>query len=172
MSEPIVPELWNNEVEKGVYEHCPIVHQEHILKQYEICIEMADRISARRNLANTFFLTLHTFIVGAVGFAYNKVDISVSKWLVLLPLSAVLALCFSWWRLIESYRQLNTAKFRVIGEFERKLPAGPYWFAEWKALGEGKDPRLHKTLAGIENRVPAIFGFLYVMAAIIFLMSK
>ena len=31
-----------------------------LLEQYKIYVEMADRISARRGLANTFFLTLNT----------------------------------------------------------------------------------------------------------------
>jgi hypothetical protein len=37
------------------------------LEQYKIYVEMADRISARRGMTNTFFLTLNTAIFTAVG---------------------------------------------------------------------------------------------------------
>ena len=34
---------------------------------YKIAVEMADRISARRGLANTFFLTINTTVLGVLG---------------------------------------------------------------------------------------------------------
>jgi len=33
-----------------------------VMDQYKLYVEMADRVSARRSLANTFFLTLNTAI--------------------------------------------------------------------------------------------------------------
>ena len=81
-------------------------------------------------------------------------------------LSAIL-LCFAWWWLIRAYRQLNTAKFKIIGEFESRLPASPFWAAEWHELGEGKDFRKHTPLSVIETVVPVIFALLYVIAAIV-----
>src|SRR4051794_23317808 len=38
-----------------------------VLEQYKIYVEMADRISARRGLTNTFFLTLNTAIFTLIG---------------------------------------------------------------------------------------------------------
>ena len=58
---------------------------DHIFGQYKILIEMADRVSARRNLANTFFLTLHTLIIGVVGIVFeNKLQLT-SIWLIVFP---------------------------------------------------------------------------------------
>ena len=37
------------------------------LEQYKLYVEMADRISARRGLTNTLFLTLNTAIFAAIG---------------------------------------------------------------------------------------------------------
>src|SRR5262245_9792406 len=41
--------------------------QNHLLEQYKLYVEMADRISQRRGTANTFFLTVNTAIIGALG---------------------------------------------------------------------------------------------------------
>jgi hypothetical protein len=71
--------------------------------------------------------------------------------------------------ILRSYRQLNTAKYQVIGEFEKRLPASPYWSAEWKALGEGKDLMKYIPLTYAENWVPIVFALLYTILAVIVL---
>jgi len=153
-------ELWSQEITPENY-GSPEQYYEHIFKQYEIFIEMADRISSRRNLANTFFLTLHTLLLGAAGFLYEKGPQTEMFWLNIFPLIAVIALCYVWWRLLYSYRQLNAAKFKIIGEYEKRLPSSPYWIGEWKALGEGRDSKLYQPLTDIEKFVPFIFAGMY-----------
>jgi hypothetical protein len=39
-----------------------------------------------------------------------------------------------WYRLVRSYKDLNSAKFKVIHEIEKSLPISPY-DAEWEAVG-------------------------------------
>ena len=153
--------LWNNSITP--HYNSKDRYQDHILEQYKIYVEMADRIGSRRNLANTFFLTLHSLILGSIGFAYEKVPAFSSKFFLIFPLVAILALCYTWWRLVKSYRQLNTAKYLVIGEMERRLPSSPYSSAEWKALGEGKDPKLYMPLTHVENWIPIVFGSIYIV---------
>lgn len=161
-SNTIVEGLWNTSVVPPGYGKNS-VYQDHLLEQYKLYVEMADRVSSRRNLANTFFLTLHTAIVAAGAVIYGKGFIIENKWWLVFPLVAVEALCFSWWQTVKSYRQLNTGKFKVIGEFEKRLPSSPYWAAEWKALGEGENPKLYRPLTSVENWVPAIFSVLYLI---------
>ena len=156
-------DLWNMPEKDNVYFQNKELFQTHVLEQYKIYVEMADRVSARRNLANVFFLTLHTTIIGAIGFTFDRIELIYPKILVSFPIIAILTLCYVWWRLINSYRQLNTAKYQVVGELEKKLPASPYWSAEWKALGEGKDPKKYAPITHVEYYVPIIFGALYVM---------
>ncbi len=158
-----IPELWDTTVEATSYGQSEL-YQTHLFEQYKLLVDTADKTSARRNLANTFFLTLHTFLIGAAGFIYQNGPNIVSPWLNIFPLIAVMALCYVWYRLLLSYRQLNTAKFRVIGEYERKLPTSPFWLAEWKTLGEGKDPKKYRPLTDVEQIVPIIFAGLYVLA--------
>ncbi len=149
--------LWNKDVrdeydDKGKY-------KDHVLEQYKLYVEMADRISARRSTANTFFLTLNTLVLGALSACAEKF----SRLSVIMLCIAAIVLCYVWKRLINSYRQLNTAKYAVIGEFEKNLPASPYWSAEWNALGEGKDPKKYKQLTAVEKWVPIIFICLYLL---------
>lgn len=162
---PIITGLWNETVQPSTYGSTEQYYQ-HIFEQYKIFVEMADQISARRNLANTFFLTLHTILLATAGFVYEKGPKTTNLWLNVFPLVAVLALCYVWWRLLKSYRQLNAAKYKVIGEYERRLPSSPYWSAEWTALGKGEDPQLFTPLTDVEYWVPIIFALIYVFAAI------
>ncbi|PWU48504.1 hypothetical protein DLJ47_28245 [Micromonospora sp. S4605] len=124
-------------------------------------MEMADRVSARRALTNTFFLTLNTLIAtlgGTLGKELAVVDV---RYLA-VPTVALLVQCAAWFWLLRSYRQLNSAKYIVVGALEERLPASPYWRAEWKALGEGRDPSRYWPLTHLEQWIPASFAVVYV----------
>ena len=85
---------------------------EHYFELYKLAVEMADRISARRGTANSYFLTINTGLVALVGS-------TTLRWYV-----AAAGIVFSgtWWLLLKSYRRLNAAKFSVIIEMEQRLP--------------------------------------------------
>ena len=136
---------------------------EFLLEQYKIYVEMADRISQRRGAANTFFLTFNTAVVGALAALFNKVPTLAAVGLY----AAAVVFSVAWGLLLRSYRNLNTAKFLVIGMMEERLPASPYYAAEWKALGEGKDWRKYVPLSFIETAVPLVFLLIYVYFAMV-----
>ncbi len=138
-------------------------YQDHLFEQYKLYVEMADRLSERRMVANTFFLTLHTLIIGIAGFSYESLLSLPYKGFLIFPLLAIIALCYAWRRILYSYKQLNTGKFEVIKEYENLLPTRPYVEAEWKALGLGKDPKIYRPLTDIENWIPIIFAVLYII---------
>ena len=48
-------DLWNTEINSAKYVGAEEKYRTAILEQYKIYVEMADRVSARRALANTFF---------------------------------------------------------------------------------------------------------------------
>lgn len=156
-----IPELWTKDVTEDSYPSKELFYA-HIFEQYKTCIEMADRISSRRNATNTFFLSLHSFLIGAAGFLYEKGPVANNIWVNVFLLFGALVLCYGWYRLINLYRQLNTAKFKVIGEYEKVLPTSPFWNAEWAALGFGMDPKLYRSLSDVERWVPMLFSFLYI----------
>ncbi len=132
--------------------------QSHLFEQYKLYVELADRVSARRQTANSYFLTINTAILGFVGYVTTK-DAGDYVWL--LGFVGGL-LCFFWHRLIRSYRDLNTAKFLVIHQIEKRLPISPY-DAEWEAMRRGQDPKLYKPLTHIETAVPWVFALLHTL---------
>ncbi len=87
--------------------------------------------------------------------------------LLVFPVIALLGECGAWFYLLRSYRQLNTAKYQVIGQLEERLPASPYWRAEWTALGEGKDRTKYWPLSHIEKWIPVLFAATYLVGFII-----
>jgi len=138
--------------------------EKHLFEQYKLYVEMADRISARRMLANSFFVAVHTALVTAFT-VLLKENILLPTLVGIAPFLAVIVLCFVWWRVVYSYRQLNSGKFKVVHALEQMLPVAPY-DAEWNALGAGKNRKLYLPLTHIENYVPVCFGALYVLLAV------
>jgi hypothetical protein len=141
-----------------------------VLEQYKLYVEMADRVSSRRGLANTFFLTLNTAIVAGVAAVLQHPPHHL-RGLLAVPLVGLLAQCLSWFWTLRSYRQLNSAKFAVVGALEERLPASPYWSAEWAALGFGRDPARYWPLSHVESWIPALFAVAYTAAFVAILLS-
>ena len=69
---------------------------------------------------------------------------------------------FIWYRLIKSYKGMNSGKFKVIHEMEQILGYQPY-NREWEKLGRGKDRSLYLPFTNIEIYVPWVFGGLYIL---------
>ena len=137
-------------------------YKAHYLEIYKLYVEMADRISNRRQSANSFFLSLNTAVIALVSYLHLGQSAGKSSdlefyWLVA---AAGMSLSYIWYRLIRSYKGLNSGKFKVINRIERHLPLGPY-DAEWEALGRGKDPKLYLPFTRVEMVVPWIFFLLH-----------
>ncbi len=130
------------------------------LELYKLAVEMADRISARRGLANTFFLTANTGLTALLG-GTNL------RWYVAV---AGIVLAVVWWLLLDSYRRLNRAKFAVILGIEQRLPVRIY-SDEWDQLAlpvsaNRRTPigrlRSYRELGAVERLVPFVFIAIYV----------
>ncbi len=126
-------------------------YRNHILEIYKTYVQAADAISSRRQSSNSFFLTVNIGIIGAAGYFSDK-DGS-STWIVSL---AGAILCYVWYRLVRSYKDLNSAKFKVIHEIEKELPISPYE-AEWEAVGRGNNSDLYLPFTRIELWIPRVF---------------
>lgn len=158
--------LWNEEALDVLYQEDAKSYQSAIMQQYELYVEMADRVSQRRGLANTFFLSLNTTIFTLVGVFWGSRTVTANWWLV-FPVIALVGQCGAWFYIVRSYRLLNSAKFRVVGELEERLPASPFWLAEWRLLGQGSDPHKYWPLSHIEKWIPILFAGTYLTAAVV-----
>jgi hypothetical protein len=162
--------LWNSEITPGNYDGPGEKYQTAILEQYKLYVNMADRISNRRGITNTFFLTLNTGIFSVIGALWGGRS-AISTWFLLLFLTVLVGECAAWWWLVRSYRLLNSAKFKVIGVLEERLPASMYWHAEWAALGEGKDWQKYLPLTHLEQWIPVFFILVYLSGSFL-MMAK
>ncbi len=140
-----------------------------VMEQYKLYVEMADRISARRGLTNTFFLTLNGLLLTAVGAVSSSR--AVPHWAMALVALGAVVQCMVWYLLVHSYRQLNSAKYAVIGELEERLPARPYSRAEWALLGQGRQSRRYVPLTRAEQWVPTLFAAAYLGVAALLLVT-
>jgi hypothetical protein len=133
----------------------------HLLEQYKLYVEMADRVSQRRTQANTYFLSVNSAIIAFVGYLTAQ---SMGSYLCLLAFAGI-ALCILWHAIITSYRDLNSAKWAVVQMIEARLPISPY-AAEWERVGGGDKPTLYRPLSHIERGVPWIFVGLHLLVLI------
>ncbi len=163
--------LLNSRVDGKSYGGGQEQYQAAILEQYKLCVEMAERVSARRAFANTFFLTLNTGVFTLFGTLWKDRP-SGAVWWLAFPVIVLVGECLAWFWLLRSYRQLNSAKYAVIGALEELLPTSPYWRAEWRALGEGQDRAKYWPLTHLEQWVPLLFALTYAMAFVAILLAS
>ena len=135
-----------------------------LLEQYRLFVETSERVVARRQTANTFFLSINSLLLVAVGILLREATDAAVVAFGVAGLSLVgLFACFAWRRMVTSFRQLNTAKFEIIHLLEERLPAAVFK-AEWDALGRGSDPARYRPFTGMEARMPLLFMGLYALA--------
>lgn len=151
------PKLWN-ELKEGVDYPPNEKWHSHLLEQYKLYVEMADRISQRRTTANSYFLTVNSAILAFVGYLTTG---STPDYMWLLALAGCLLTLF-WYNVIISYRNLNSAKWQVVQDIEKRLPISPY-DAEWDAVQRGNNPKLYRPISHIESWVPAVFLLLHLV---------
>ncbi|MEF2919645.1 MAG: hypothetical protein U0O22_04155 [Acutalibacteraceae bacterium] len=123
-----------------------------ILAQWQTCVEMANSVSQRRDTMNNIFVTLNLAIIAAVSITWDLKSLFI--------LAAGIVVCTIWILFIRNYKLLNTEKFNVINDIEKKLPVKPF-NDEWKKL---KSNKKYRDSTKLENTLPIMFIVLYVIA--------
>lgn len=127
-----------------------------ILEIYKLHVEMADRVSQRRGIANNWMMTLHSFLFASAGFLFDKTSDFHLPLLVVLCFIGV-GLSFVWKSLITSYKKLNTAKFQVINKIEEEyLPVQPF-VDEYEFYTRDK----RKDFSQVEILIPKLLIIIY-----------
>lgn len=134
---------------------------DHLIEQYKLYVEMADRISSRRAQTNRFYLSLLSGLLALLSIVIGKNIFSNLQPVMLITVAILgLALCVLWGVNIRSYRQLNSGKFKIIHNMEQYLPF-PCYDKEWEILEEGKERKKYLQLTRVEQYVPLIFAIPY-----------
>lgn len=137
--------------------------KEHLLEQYKLYVEMADRISDRRERTNRFYISLLSVLLALLSIIVGRNMLDGYQTVVFMTIGILgLGFCVLWNINIRSYRQLNSGKFKVIHEMEQYLPFSCY-DREWEILGKGKEAKRYLQLTRIEQYVPIILAVPYLL---------
>ena len=135
--------------------------QKTAFEQYKLYVEMANKISERRGSANTFFTTLNTVL-----FTITAIIRSREMLWVAFTCGIGCVISFAWYITLNSYRKLNSGKFAVINEIEKRLPLSGFSY-EWEVLTSGTKKSDYMPISHSEKIVPALFFIAYLAMAII-----
>ncbi len=139
-------------------------YQDHLLEQYKLFVETSQKVSERRQNANNYLLTLNSSLVTL--FVTFLSIFGHHRWNALIPCTGLIV-CFIWWSLVDSYKDLNTAKFAVIHELENQLPVALFRH-EWWGCGHNRKKKdkpiedVYVPLTHLERWIPFAFAVLYV----------
>lgn len=135
-------------------------YENHYLEQYRMYLHLFNSTSDRRNKSNEFFLGLNTAIIGVIGYLETKGPSDNNSVIFMFAPIVGIAICYFWYEIITSYKQLNRAKFKVIHKIEENLPLSLFK-TEWEILGKGLDYTKYRKLSSIEKNIPTVFIILY-----------
>jgi len=130
--------------------------QDHVLEQYKLYVDSSQRVSEKRISTGNFLLAVNSSLLTAFGIA-STLHIG-GHWLLIIPLAGLLV-SLTWYSMVKSYKDLNTAKFRVIHELEDHLPAALFRY-EWHACDHGRGAA-YKPITHLERWIPSIFALVY-----------
>jgi hypothetical protein len=161
----VVAELPTSKLQSRTPEEYGEKYQDHLLEQYKLYVETSQQVSERRQNANNYLLTLNSslvtlFVVFLSTFGHHR-------WNALIPATG-LVICFLWYSLVDSYKDLNTAKFAVIHELEGQLPVALFRH-EWFVCGHNRKKKdkpvedMYVPLTHLERWIPWMFAVIYVV---------
>ena len=136
---------------------------------FEVYLATAEKVSDRRAQANSWLLSVNSAIVALYGYLQSdKLAVSAPQKLVwpwAIPAAGVIV-CLAWSVLLKSYRELNRAKFAVLAELEKDLPASPTTREREIYKEHGR-----RSLSQIESLIPGCFVLLYAIMLVAALLT-
>ena len=130
--------------------------QAHLLEQYKVFVESAQKVTDRRITTGNYLLTVNSFLLTVFGVASSQH--LAGFWLAIVPVAGLLV-SFTWYALVVFYRNLGASKYKVIHEMENYLPASPFR-CEWQSAREERAQR-HRGVTHLERVIPLIFAVIY-----------
>lgn len=141
-----------------------------LFEQYKLYVDLADKISGRRQHTNSFFLGVNVALTTVLSSTISLLQDPIKYIWVVFSASSGILVCIAWRRLIHSYSQLNGGKFKVIFLLESYLPA-KLFDAEWDALRHG-DGTVYTPFTKMEKKIPIVFIGLYITISLFIVLSS
>jgi hypothetical protein len=131
--------------------------REHLLEQYKMYVDSAQRVSEKRISTGNYLLTVCTSMLTVFGIAAaQRVG---GAWLIIIPIAGLLV-SLTWFFLVKAYKDLNAAKFRVIHELESYLPVALFRY-EWHACEQGQGSA-YRPVTHHERVIPLAFAGVFI----------
>jgi len=170
MAKPTDEQIWAALIPGGKDSADVSSQSDLLLDLYKMMVASSEALVSRRQGVNTFFLTANGALLTGIGLIVQNPSASRPTAFAILALSLTGGLlAYAWRSLLVSFGQLNTGKFAVINRLEGLLPAAIY-SAEWKALAEGKNPKVYRSFTSRELWVPNASLGVYAIAGIMCLL--
>jgi hypothetical protein len=133
----------------------------HLLEQYKLFVETSLDVTSKRLESNKFHLTLNSIVFGIASYLTT-----LNQYAVIILFSAIgMLISVVWVKNILAYKELNSAKFKVIHELEDYLPACLFKCEENHYL------KKYHGLTSTEKLYPIIFIILYIILILLTLLS-
>ncbi|MYE38131.1 MAG: hypothetical protein F4X82_01250 [Candidatus Spechtbacteria bacterium SB0662_bin_43] len=139
--------------------------KEQVLKIYELYLNSIEKISDRRGRAINHFITINSAILLGVGFLmrylaeYEYIDALLSG-----LLFTGFCLCILFYRIIGSYKAMNSIKFEVLNKIEKDFFSVQPYTDEYNLMKQRKSNRL----SGNEKYIFVLFGVMYLIGIFLF----
>ena len=144
-----------------------VADEQRLLEIYKVHAQAADDVSRRRDSANRMYLGASTAVGITMGVTTRVGTEEIAAWVVVLGLSCLGVLIqLGWLGVIDSYRQLNGAKFNILLKLEEKLEFD-FYTQEYEVMGKGKDKRKYHELTLAERTLPRVLGVGFAAAGIV-----
>ena len=134
------------------------------VRMYGLYLEQTDRLTARRQNVNKFFIAIHAALLSFMGYVLK----GSGEGLILVCLGGI-ALCAPWFLLIFTHWRSSNLKLHLLGDIEKHLPIGPLSAEDERdrqrpwGIKQGASGRKISSTS-IEMSLPIIFVCLYCCA--------
>lgn len=133
-------------------------NREELFQQYRLFVDSAEKTSERRSKLNSFFIAVHTLFLSVLSLI-DSIIYEYSEPVCIF--GCILALL--WWYMLSNYRSLNSAKFKIIQEIEKRLPLNLY-SEEWSIYKTSKrwyNPNRYLSFSRLEMILPWLLIIIY-----------
>lgn len=139
-------------------------YREHLLEQYKMYIVSLNHTGNLRHKVNSYFLTLNTLFLAAIGASiYRDTNFIKGDGELAIPFIGII-ISFIWWSITFTYKQRSLVKLKIVHKIEELLPLSLYK-NEWDILSK-KPGSASYHFFGTSLLIPWVFALLYLFIII------
>lgn len=142
------------------YQGACMTHEDKTLEIYKVFVDSSLRLTERRQSMNRFNLTIVSGLAAAawVIISTDNINPKLGFLIGILAIWIISLIGTSWKCTIRYYRELSSAKFKVIHKMENEFPAKPFT-EEWSIVKS--DNKNKQCLTNWEEFLPSILQALF-----------